>query len=47
MLYQQRPGKPDWVEVRPLSAGGQAFADLHYGRVAAAKIVLQPDGVVH
>lgn len=47
MLYQQRLGNLNWVEVRPLSAGGQAFADLHHGRVAAAKIVLQPDRVVH
>jgi len=47
MLYQQRLGNLDWVEVRPLSAGGQAFSDLHHGRVAAAKIVLQPDGLVH
>nr|CAA6816697.1 MAG: L-threonine 3-dehydrogenase (EC [uncultured Thiotrichaceae bacterium] len=47
MLYQQRLGNLDWVEVRPLSAGGQAFSDLHHGRVAAAKIVLQPDNLVH
>lgn len=43
MLYNQQLGNLDWVEVRPLSAGGQAFDDLHHGRVAAAKIVLQPD----
>ena len=43
MLYHQQLGNLDWVEVRPLSAGGQAFDDLHHGRVAAAKIVLQPD----
>ena len=47
MLYQQRLGNLDWVEVRPMSAGGQAFSDLHNGKVAAAKIVLQPDGLVH
>ncbi len=35
-------GAPDWVEHRPLAAGGQAFADLDAGRVATAKIVLRP-----
>ena len=31
-----------WVEARPLAAGPAAFDDLAAGRVAAAKIVLQP-----
>jgi alcohol dehydrogenase len=31
-----------WIESRPLSAGGTAFADLAQGRSAAAKIVLEP-----
>lgn len=31
-----------WVETRPLAAGAEAFADLHHGRSAAAKIVLEP-----
>lgn len=31
-----------WVEERPLSAGREAFRDLHEGRSAAAKIVLRP-----
>ena len=35
-------GAPDWVEQRALAEGGQAFADLDAGRVAAAKIVLRP-----
>ncbi len=43
MLYQQRLGDLGWIDVRPMSAGGEAFSDLHHGRVAAAKIVLQPD----
>lgn len=30
----------DWLEVRPLSAGPEAFAELIAGRAAAAKIVL-------
>lgn len=43
MLYQNRLGNLSWIDVRPMSAGGEAFSDLHHGRVAAAKIVLQPD----
>lgn len=31
-----------WVEERALSAGSEAFRDLHEGRSAAAKIVLRP-----
>ena len=45
MLYKQRLGNLNWVEVRPMSAGAQAFDDLHHGRVAAGKIVLQPDSI--
>ncbi|MFT6044332.1 MAG: threonine dehydrogenase-like Zn-dependent dehydrogenase [Arenicella sp.] len=46
MLYQQRLGGLNWVDVRPLSKGAEAFEDLHLGNVAAAKIVLQPDHLV-
>ena len=35
-------GDLNWVETRPLSEGAGAFADLHEGRSAAAKIVLLP-----
>ena len=35
-------GSLSWVQTRPLSEGPQAFADLHAGRTAAAKVVLQP-----
>ncbi len=35
-------GDLGWVESRPLADGPAAFADLHAGRSAAAKIVLQP-----
>jgi len=35
-------GDLGWVERRPLSAGAQAFDDLHHGRLAAAKVVLEP-----
>jgi alcohol dehydrogenase len=33
-----------WIEKRPLRDGAQAFSDLHYGRAASAKIVLEPYG---
>ena len=46
MLYRGQLGQLDWVEVRPLSAGAQAFRDLHVGQVGAAKIVLQPDSLL-
>ena len=35
-------GDLSWVETRPLSEGAVAFADLHAGRTASAKLVLQP-----
>ena len=35
-------GPLDWIEVRPLAEGPQAFADLLAGRSGAAKIVLHP-----
>ncbi len=35
-------GDLSWVERRPLSQGAQAFDDLHHGRVASAKLVLEP-----
>jgi alcohol dehydrogenase len=41
-LHRGAFGDLAWVEVRPLADGAAAFADLHHGRTAAAKIVLQP-----
>ncbi len=35
-------GDLSWVQARPLTEGAAAFADLHAGRTAAAKVVLQP-----
>ena len=35
-------GDLSWVERRPLSDGAQAFDDLHHGRLASAKVVLEP-----
>jgi 2-desacetyl-2-hydroxyethyl bacteriochlorophyllide A dehydrogenase len=36
-------GSLAWVMRRPLSQGAQAFDDLHQGRTAAAKVVLEPE----
>ena len=41
-IAQGALGDLAWVEQRPLARGAQAFADLHEGRAAAAKIVLLP-----
>lgn len=35
-------GDLSWVDRRPLREGAQAFSDLHHGRTASAKIVLEP-----
>jgi len=35
-------GDLSWVERRRLAQGAQAFDDLHHGRVASAKLVLEP-----
>ncbi|MEO5697286.1 MAG: galactitol-1-phosphate 5-dehydrogenase [Burkholderiaceae bacterium] len=35
-------GDLSWVERRPMSQGAQAFDDLHHGRLASAKVVLEP-----
>jgi alcohol dehydrogenase len=35
-------GDLSWVERRALSAGAKAFDDLHHGRLASAKVVLEP-----
>ncbi len=37
-------GDLSWVERRPLSDGARAFDDLHHGRLASAKVVLEPGG---
>jgi alcohol dehydrogenase len=41
-LHEGVFGDLAWIEERPLAAGAAAFADLHHGRSAAAKIVLRP-----
>jgi 2-desacetyl-2-hydroxyethyl bacteriochlorophyllide A dehydrogenase len=35
-------GDLSWIERRPLADGAQAFVDLHEGRIASAKVVLEP-----
>lgn len=41
-LHEGKLGALDWVERRPLTMGAAAFAELHRGAAAAAKIVLIP-----
>ena len=41
-LYNDVFGDLAWVEERRLDQGSAAFADLHHGRTAAAKVVLRP-----
>lgn len=42
-MFDGRLGALDWTEVRPLSDGLRAFADLRAGNVAVPKILLTPD----
>ncbi|EFO33304.1 alcohol dehydrogenase [Roseibium sp. TrichSKD4] len=42
-MFDGRLGALDWVEIRPLSKGATAFADLRAGQVASPKILLKPD----
>lgn len=41
-IFSGRLGALDWPEVRPLSEGARAFADIKAGRAAAPKIILRP-----
>ena len=41
-LENRQFGHLNWIEERALADGNGAFADLHRGQVAAAKIVLIP-----
>ena len=41
-IHQGAFGDLAWVDVRPLTAGPQAFDDLDKGRAASAKVILQP-----
>lgn len=42
LLTDGRITETGWTEIRPLSAGGEAFADLVAGRVHSGKILLKP-----
>ena len=41
-IFSGRLGALDWTDIRPLSEGASAFADIRSGRAAAPKIVLAP-----
>lgn len=41
-IYSGKLGSLEWLEKRPLSDGGSAFADVHNGVTGAPKIVLYP-----
>lgn len=41
-IFDGRLGALDWPEMRPLSEGARAFADIKAGRAAAPKIILKP-----
>jgi len=41
-MFAGRLGALDWPEIRPLSEGARAFADIRAGRAAAPKIILAP-----
>ncbi|MEZ5872818.1 MAG: alcohol dehydrogenase catalytic domain-containing protein [Nitratireductor sp.] len=42
-IFDQRLGALDWIELRSLEEGAQAFADLKSGAVNAPKIILKPN----
>ena len=41
-IFDGRLGALDWMDLRPLSEGLQAFRDIRSGRAAAPKIILKP-----
>ncbi len=41
-IFDGRLGALDWMEIRPLADGAQAFADLRSGAVMHPKIILKP-----
>lgn len=41
-MFDGRLGALDWPEIRPLSEGPRAFAQLRDGKIAAPKIILAP-----
>jgi L-gulonate 5-dehydrogenase len=41
-IFEGRMGSLDWPEIRSLSQGAQAFADIRSGQAHAPKIILKP-----
>jgi L-gulonate 5-dehydrogenase len=41
-MFEGRLGALDWVQARPLAAGGAAFCDIRSGKIPAPKIILKP-----
>ena len=41
-IFSGALGALDWPDIRPLSDGARAFADIKAGRAAAPNIILQP-----
>ncbi|WFE91140.1 alcohol dehydrogenase catalytic domain-containing protein [Roseibium porphyridii] len=42
-MFEGRLGALNWVEIRPLSEGQAAFADLRAGKISVPKILLSPN----
>ena len=42
-LHQGAFGSLEWLDIRPLDEGGQVFAELDKGRIAASKVILTPE----
>jgi threonine dehydrogenase-like Zn-dependent dehydrogenase len=41
-LHDGAFGSLEWLDIRPLDEGGQVFAELDKGRIAASKVILTP-----
>lgn len=41
-LHEGAFGSLEWLDIRPLDEGGQVFAELDKGRIAASKVILTP-----
>lgn len=42
-IFEGRLGTLDWMDVRPLETGAEAFADIDAARVSSPKIILKPN----
>ena len=42
-IFEGRLGSLEWVEVRGLEEGAEAFSDIRSGRAASPKIILAPN----